>query len=118
MVAPEDILKENSETVQQIAEQLRHIVLSTIPESTEKACPGWRGIGFRKPQSGYVCGIFPAQGSVRLLFEHGVQLSNPNDMLQDYGKQTRHIEFAGTADISVKSIILLRLGAVALKSQT
>ena len=61
MVTPEDILKEHSKTVQQITEQLRHIVLSTIPELTEKAYPSWRGIEFRHSQSGYVCGIFPAQ---------------------------------------------------------
>jgi hypothetical protein len=50
------------------------------------------------------------------LFEHGVQLSNPNNVLQGDGKQARHIEFAGTADIPVKSIILL-LEAIALKAQ-
>ena len=117
MVTPEDILKEHSKTVQQITEQLRHIVLSTIPELTEKAYPSWRGIEFRYSQSGYVCGIFPAQDSVRLLFEHGVQLSNLNNVLQGNGKQTRHIEFAVTADILVKSIILLLLEAVAFKAQ-
>jgi hypothetical protein len=51
------------------------------------------------------------------LFEHGVQLSNLNNVLQGNGKQTRHIEFAVTADILVKSIILLLLEAVALKAQ-
>ena len=45
MVTPEDILKEHSKTVQRITEQLRHIVLSTIPEPTEKAYPAGAGLG-------------------------------------------------------------------------
>ena len=116
MVAPENILKEHSPSVRQIVEQLRKVVRSTVPEMTEKAYPGWHGIGFRHPLSGYVCGIFPAQASVKLLFEHGVQLSDPHSVLQGAGKQTRHIEVARTKDITVVSIILLLLEAVALKS--
>jgi hypothetical protein len=59
MVTPEEILKEHSKTVQQIAEQLGHIVLSTIPELTEKAYPDWCGIGSRHPAERVYLWDFP-----------------------------------------------------------
>ena len=52
---------------------------------------GWRGIGFRHPEAGYVCGVFPRDDRVELLFERGAELADPDRVLEGTGTQTRSI---------------------------
>ena len=89
---PEDILAPFAPQVRALAEELRRLVRAAVPGATERAYPGWRGIGYRDAQSGYFCGIFPQPASVRLLFEHGAALPDPGALLQGAGTQTRHVE--------------------------
>ena len=116
-MTPEDILSTHCETVRRIADQLRRLVLATVPEMTERGYPGWHGIGFRHPSAGYLCRIFPAAESVKLLFEQGVLLPDPHNLWQGEGKQTRYIEITNEASIPVNEIVLLLLEAVALKAR-
>jgi hypothetical protein len=55
---------------------VREAVLAGEPELTERVYLGWDGIGFRHPDGGYVCAIYPREQEqeVRLPFEHGVRL--------------------------------------------
>jgi hypothetical protein len=70
-------------------------VLAADPDLTEHVYEGWRGVGYRHPEAGYVCGIFPqAGGEVRLLFEHGASLQDPEGVLQGSGSQTRYLVVA------------------------
>ena len=73
MLTPEDILNDDSPLVRLIAQRLRELIRATVPAMTERAYPGWHGLEFRHPWSGYVYGIFPGRQSVKLVFEHGVQ---------------------------------------------
>jgi hypothetical protein len=67
-------------------------VLASDPDLSEKGYPGWRGVGYRHPDAGYVCGIFPQPGGeLRLLFEHGAALADPEGLLQGSGTQTRYL---------------------------
>ena len=116
MLTPEDILSGHSPLVRLIAQRLRDLIQATVPEMTERAYPGWHGIGFRHPRSGYVCGIFPGEQSVKLVFEHGVQLLDPHQVLRGNGKQTRHLDLFKEKDITTDSISLLLLEAVALRA--
>jgi hypothetical protein len=63
------------------------------PDLTERVYRGWDGIGFRHPDAGYVCAIYPRQQEqeVRLLFEFGVRLPDPGRLLEGDGTQTRFI---------------------------
>ena len=115
MLPPEDILNDDSPLVRLIAQRLRELIRATVPAMTERAYPGWHGIGFRHPRSGYVCGIFPGRQSVKLVFEYGVQLLDPDQVLQGDGKQTRHLELFQENDIPTDSITQLLLEAVALR---
>ena len=89
---PEDILAPFAPEVRALAEELRALVRAAVPDAVERAYPGWKGIGYRDAQSGYFCGIFPQPGSVRLLFEHGAALPDPDGLLEGSGTQTRHVE--------------------------
>ena len=57
----------------------------TTPEAVEKAYPSWHGIGYRLPESGYFCGICPLADSVKLGFEFGVLLPDPQGLLEGQG---------------------------------
>lgn len=52
---------------------------------------GWQGIGFRHPEAGYVCGVFPRGHWVMLLFEHGASMTDPEGVLLGEGAQTRFL---------------------------
>ncbi len=89
---PEDILAPFPAGVRALANDLRAFVRETVPNATEHAYPGWRGIGYRDPQSGYFCGIFPQAECVRLLFEHGAALPDPDGVFTDGRTQVRWID--------------------------
>ena len=64
-------------------------MLAGDPDLTERVYLGWDGIGFRHPDGGYVCAIYPRGGEVRLLFEHGARLEDRAGLLEGHGTQTR-----------------------------
>jgi hypothetical protein len=72
---------------------VRSVVLGAEPDLTERVYRGWDGIGFRHPDAGYVCAIYP-RGGVRLLFEQGVRLDDPDGVLEGEGRQTRYVPVA------------------------
>jgi len=87
-----DILRPFSARVRATAERLRRLVVQAIPTATEHPYVGWKGIGYRDPQAGYFAGIFPEPDHVRLLFEHGGALDDPDGILQGEGvRQVRWI---------------------------
>lgn len=87
-----DVLRPFSARVRATAEQLRRLVGQAIPTATERPYVGWKGIGYRDPQAGYFAGIFPQRDHVRLLFEHGARLDDPDGILQGEGvRQVRWI---------------------------
>ncbi len=56
------------------------LVRRVIPTMYERAYPGWNAVGFRDPQAGYVCGIFPVAHGLDLVFEHGAALADPEGL--------------------------------------
>ncbi|MGH7712826.1 MAG: DUF1801 domain-containing protein [Gemmatimonadaceae bacterium] len=87
-----DILRPFPEDVRATAEALRVLVKKAVPTATEHPYIGWKGIGYRDPQAGYFVGIFPQPDHVRLLFEHGAMLDDPDDILRgDNVRQVRWI---------------------------
>jgi hypothetical protein len=75
----------------ELALWVRELVLAAEPDMREKIYRGWDGIGFRHREAGYVCAIYPQGSEVRLLFEYGVGLEDPDGLLEGDGSQTRHV---------------------------
>jgi hypothetical protein len=113
VTTPDDILSDHTPAVQATANALRALIIDTVPEMTERAYPGWHGIGYRHPRAGYVCGVFPQATTVRLLFEHGHELSDPEGILTGGGSQTRTVDVVTVADIPIDAVRALLLQAVA-----
>jgi DNA-3-methyladenine glycosylase I len=67
------------------------LVLSVLGSPEERVHTGWHALGYRDAQAGYLCGIFPRAAEVRLLFEHGAGLGDPDALLTGGGRQTRYL---------------------------
>lgn len=88
-VPVEEIVATSPEHLQPLTNKLRRIVKVAAPDATEHGYPGWRGIGYRHPVAGYFCGIFPQKDNVRLLFEYGRHLEDPESLLTQGGTQAK-----------------------------
>ena len=114
-ITPDHILVGHNPRVQALAARLQELVRTTVPDATERAYPGWHCIGYRHPQCGYFCGIFPQEKSVRLLFEYGILLPDPASLLEGNGKQTRYVDVRRQKDIRVRPLKRLIKAALAYR---
>jgi hypothetical protein len=94
--------------------ELRSIIKLTIPESTEKANPGWRSLNFSHPQVGYFCGLFPFPDRIDVVFEFGVLLADPDGIFDGHGKQVGFIRIHSTKEIRRGPFKRMLKAAVAL----
>lgn len=113
-LTPEHILTGHIPEVGELSEALRSLVRAAAPEASERAYPSWHGIGYRHPQSGYFCAIFPQQDYVKLGFEFGVLLPDPEGLLEGVGKQVRYVIIRQMADIQTEAIQRLIHAALSL----
>jgi hypothetical protein len=109
---PEDILADFPPDVRAVASALRELIIRTIPTASEHAYPGWRGIGYRDPQSGYFCGVFPQRDHVKLGFEHGTVLPDPEGVLEGTGRQVRYLIVPSGRKLPRRTIVNLLRAAV------
>ena len=116
-VRPDDILAEHTPEVRALTERLRKLILQAIPTAIETAYPVWHGIGYRHPDIGYFCGIFPKKDIVQLGFEFGVLLPDPDGLLDSTGKQVRYVTIRGSKDIRPKAIKELLQAATSLPQE-
>jgi hypothetical protein len=97
--SPEIILSDQPPELRQLAERLRGLIRETVPEAVESAYPGWHAIGYRHPERGYFCAIFPETARVRLAFEWGALLPDPHHLLGGNGKQVRYVDIHEVGDL-------------------
>lgn len=84
------LLAEFPAPVQALMHNLRKVVVRAVPTAAEHVYPGWRAIGFRDAQAGYFCGLFPRRDGVRIVFERGAELDDP-DALFSAGEHLRQV---------------------------
>ena len=114
-VTPQDILARHTPEVRRLVNRLREVVKTTVPGVLEKAYPVWRGIGYRHPESGYFCGIFPQKDFVKVGFEFGAFLPDPDGILTSGGRQVKYVEVKSLKEIPVSSLRNLLRCAVKLR---
>ncbi|MGH2404236.1 MAG: DUF1801 domain-containing protein [bacterium] len=111
-VTPAGILADHTPAVRTLATRLRRLIRKTIPDAREVAYPLWHGIGYRHPRAGYFCGIFPQKSSVRLGFEYGAHLPDPDGLLEIGGAQVRYMIVRTGKDIRIPPLKKLLLAAI------
>lgn len=87
----EALLSSHAPDVRALVEQLRTLILSEVPEARETANPGWHSLNYKHPRSGYFCGIFPEDSGLKLVYEFGILLPDPQHLLQGDGRQVRFV---------------------------
>jgi hypothetical protein len=112
----ETYLREHHATSADVALWTCDVVAAADQDLTARVYRGWEGIGFRHPDAGYVCGVFPRGEWVMLLFEHGASMADPEGVLLGEGTQTRFLrvddpseQTAGLIDRYVQQAIAERL---------
>ena len=100
----QDFLVESHPDLARLALWVREAILAGEPDLTERVYRGWDGIGFRHPDAGYVCAIYPREQEVRLLFEHGARLEDPERLLEGAGHQTRFLRVREESDVLAAAI--------------
>ena len=94
--------------VREIADELRRLVMETVPNTTETAYPGWRLIGYRqmdRPRGRYFCFVAPMLDHVRLGFEYGTSLTDDQHLLEGSGKQVRYVTVRDLESIDRERLI-------------
>lgn len=78
-------------SVVDIALDVRALLLRSSSEVSERITRGWRSINLQHVEAGYVCGVFPGRDRVKVGFEHGHLLYDPNRLLTGNGHQVRYL---------------------------
>jgi len=109
--SPEQILNGHVPAVRELAERARAIVREAAPDAEEAGYVGWRLIGYRSPH--YFCFVAPQPDHVRLGFEHGNRLPDPDGVLEPMGKQVRFVRLVPGRPIPLVSVKRLLRAALA-----
>ena len=113
-ITAEDIVANHSPEVRRLVERLRTLITETVPPATEHPYPVWHSIGYRHPQQGYFCGIFPQQDQVKVGFEYGLLLPDPEGLLQGSGKRVRYMHVLNLGELKEDALKALLLAAINL----
>lgn len=94
----EHFLADYPPDVGDVARVLIETIRGQVPEAVERVYHGWKGIGFTHPAAGYLCAVFLEEDRVRVGFEHGNLLYDPDRLLEGSGKQVRYLPVAEVTD--------------------
>lgn len=110
---PNEIIAGCSPEMIDLTEALRRFIRQTIPSAQELMYRGWKGIGYHHPESGYFCALFPRPEQVNLGFEWGVDLPDPQQLLQGTGKRLRYVVLTPDQPIpydAIRDLLLVAAG--------
>ena len=112
----DDVFGAAEPEVRAIAETLREIVLSDLPDAVEVPRKGDRavsyGVGERKMSESH-CYLQPQKGRVNLGFWHGAALPDPGGLLEGTGKALRHVKVRDVATARSPAVRALVAAALA-----
>ena len=111
-LTPESLLAQFPQPVVELANALRPFVRTQVPEVHEVAYAGWKAIGYRHPEAGYLGAIFLFEDCVRFIFEHGHLLPDAGGILEGDTKQTRHVTMPPGAPMPFEAFAGLLRAAV------
>jgi hypothetical protein len=93
-----------------LAELARPRILRAVPDAQEKLRAGWGLIGYNAPA--YFAFLAPGVDCLRIGFEWGVVLPDPQRLLEGTGKQVRYVTIRNAAELRREALAdLLREAA-------
>lgn len=99
-----------------LAMKLREIIASYLPEINEQVDLPARMIAYTygKKYSDMICTIIPSKKGIKLGFNRGVDLPDPEKMLEGTGKISRYVRIESDTQILSPAIETLLLNALEL----
>ena len=112
--AVDTFLKGYSPQVREIAVKAREVILSVMPDATEKVYPGWKVIqyGAGADMKSVFVAISPQRERVNLGLAGGVDLPDPEGLLEGDGKAIRHVKLTSPEAASAPAVRELVRGAL------
>lgn len=109
-----ELFDEHDPHVAGLARQVRNLLRDILPGCEERVYRGWHGIGYVHPDLGYLGGIFPRSDVVKLGFEQGEKLHDPDGRLERPGTRVAYLNLYSASDIDQGLIesFLAQLGAI------
>jgi hypothetical protein len=97
-----DAIQKSSPAVRKLAKSLRALISKVYHDSIEVPWPRLRVIGYGigpNKSTEHFCYIAPYRTHVNLGFNHGMDLVDPDGLLEGKGKNFRHVKIKKTADV-------------------
>ena len=97
----ERVLEGNAPEVQAIAKRVRALVFERMPDAVEwiDLGNGLGAYGTEKKMSALLFAIIPHKAHVNLQFADGVELDDPDGLVEGTGKRIRHVKFRSLPDV-------------------
>ncbi len=118
MIASEvdQFLSSFSPAVRELALLARALVLEVFPTALEIVDPSSKIIayGVGRKYSELVCAVAPYNAHVNIIFSRGVELPDPNGLLEGTGKRARHVKLRAAEDVAKPAVRELIVLAVSL----
>ena len=112
--AVDTFLKGYPPPVREIAVKAREVILSVMPNATEKVYPGWKVIqyGTAADMKSVFAAISPQRERVNLGLANGVDLPDPDGLLEGDGKAIRHVKLTSPEAAGAPAVRELIRGAL------
>jgi hypothetical protein len=112
--AVDTFLKGYPPPVREIAVKAREVILSVMPDATEKVYPGWKVIqyGTGADMKAVFAAISPQRERVNLGLANGVDLEDPDGLLEGDGKAIRHVKLTSLEAAGAPAVKELVRGAL------
>ena len=114
----DDIFGQVSVDLQQIATMLRDTILAIHPAAIQTAKPGWGAVqfGFSARNKEIHSYLMPQKDRINLGFYFGVNLPDPDGLLEGTGKALRHVKLRDMDQAASKPITDLITASVQERS--
>jgi hypothetical protein len=112
--AVDTFLKGYPPPMREIAVKAREVILSVMPDATEKVYPGWKVIqyGTAADMKSVFAAISPQRERVNLGLANGVDLPDPDGLLEGDGKAIRHVKLTSPEAAGAPAVRELVRGAL------
>jgi len=114
-----NFLSNYSDEVRTNAQKLREMLLSTLPDIIEQVDLPAKMIAYCYGQkySDMICVVIPSKKGLKLGFSRGVELPDPDKLLEGTGKISRYVVITSEKQIKSAAIKKLVINAFELYSQ-
>lgn len=93
----------------------RAVLTGAEPALRERVARGWGALTLHHPRAGYVAGIFTYPARAFVVWEHGVELYDPEDLLEGDGAQVRTLTIASCDEVTAQALEAFLGQALALR---